>query len=82
VASADWIGWIDLKREAVNEVATRNIAAVIRDVDPDILVVVEAEDRPALQRFNQEVLRLDPDASWGSNSRCGRPSPRVGAPHT
>ncbi|HEY3492459.1 MAG TPA: hypothetical protein VGK43_05880 [Solirubrobacterales bacterium] len=43
----DWIGWLELKREGVNEQATRNTAAVIADMDPDLLAVVEAEDRPA-----------------------------------
>ncbi len=55
----DWIGWLELKREEVNEQATRNTAAVIADMDPDILGVVEAEDRPALVRFNENVLKLD-----------------------
>jgi endonuclease/exonuclease/phosphatase family metal-dependent hydrolase len=52
----DWIGWLELKREAVNEIATRNTARVIGDIDADVLVVVEAEDRPALQRFNSDVF--------------------------
>jgi endonuclease/exonuclease/phosphatase family metal-dependent hydrolase len=52
----DWIGWLELKREAVNEIATRNTARVISDISADVLVVVEAEDRPALQRFNNDVF--------------------------
>lgn len=55
----DWIGFLELKREEVDEQATRNTAAVIADMDPDILGVVEAEDRPALVRFNENVLKLD-----------------------
>ena len=55
----DWIGWLELKRKEVNEQATRNTAAVIADMDPDILAVVEAEDRPALVRFNEALLKLD-----------------------
>jgi endonuclease/exonuclease/phosphatase family metal-dependent hydrolase len=58
----DWIGWLELKREEVNEQATRNTAAVIADIDPDILAVVEAEDRPALVRFNENVLKLSQGA--------------------
>jgi endonuclease/exonuclease/phosphatase family metal-dependent hydrolase len=53
---AAWIGWIEPAREAVNEVGTRMSARVIRDVDADILAVVEAEDRPALVRFNEQLL--------------------------
>lgn len=52
----DWIGWLALKREAVNEDATRNTARVVADIAADVLAVVEAEDRPALQRFNEDVL--------------------------
>jgi endonuclease/exonuclease/phosphatase family metal-dependent hydrolase len=53
---ADWIGWVELKREEVNEVATRNTARVINDVNADILGVVEAESRPALVRFSDNVI--------------------------
>lgn len=54
----DWTGWLELKREEVDEQATRNTAAIIADMDPDMLAVVEAEDRPALVRFNENVLKL------------------------
>ena len=52
----DWIGWLALKTEAVNEIATRMTAQVIKDVNADILAVVEAEDRVALKRFNEQLL--------------------------
>lgn len=52
----DWIGWVDLTLEQVNEEATRNTARVIREVDADVLGVVEAESRPALVRFCNDVL--------------------------
>lgn len=52
----DWIGWLELKEESVNETAVRNTARVIADVKADILAVVEAEDRVALERFNRDVL--------------------------
>lgn len=53
----DWIGWLALKTEAVNETATQMTARVIKDVNADILAVVEAEDRIALTRFNEQLLR-------------------------
>lgn len=53
---ADWLGWLELKNEAVNEVSTCNTARVIREVNADILVVVEAEHRISLNRFNKQVL--------------------------
>lgn len=52
----DWIGWLELKREAVDEVATQNTARVLKEVDADIVVVVEAEHRTSLCRFNDQVL--------------------------
>jgi len=52
----DWIGWLELKREPVDEVATRNTARVIAGLGADVLAVVEAEDRTALVRFNRDVL--------------------------
>ncbi|WP_031335647.1 endonuclease/exonuclease/phosphatase family protein [Rhodopseudomonas sp. B29] len=52
----DWIGWVDLKVEEVNETATRNTARVITDLGADVLGVVEAESRPALVRFSKNVL--------------------------
>ncbi|HVO16349.1 MAG TPA: endonuclease/exonuclease/phosphatase family protein [Alphaproteobacteria bacterium] len=52
----DWIGWLELKREAVDEVATQNTGRVIKTIDADVLAVVEAESRTALCRFNDQVL--------------------------
>jgi endonuclease/exonuclease/phosphatase family metal-dependent hydrolase len=51
-----WIGWIELIVEPVDEVAIRMTARVVRDVHADILAVVEAENRPSLVRFNEEML--------------------------
>ena len=40
----DWIGWLELKKQEVNEIATQLTATVIKAVNADILAVVEAED--------------------------------------
>ena len=53
----DWIGWIDLVVEEVNEVATQNTARVIRELAADVLGIVEAENRPGLLRFSANVLK-------------------------
>jgi endonuclease/exonuclease/phosphatase family metal-dependent hydrolase len=53
----DWIGWLELKKEAVNEVATQMTAKVIKDINADILAVIEAEDRISLKRFNDQLLK-------------------------
>lgn len=52
----EWIGWIELATEPTNEIGTRMTARVIKDVNADIMGIVEAEDRPSLVRFNQELL--------------------------
>jgi endonuclease/exonuclease/phosphatase family metal-dependent hydrolase len=52
----DWVGWLDLKVEEVNETSTRMIAQVLRDVGAHVVGVVEAENRPSLKRFNDNVL--------------------------
>lgn len=53
---ADWIGWLELKAEPVNETASQNTARVLRDVNADIVAVVEAEHRISLARFNEQVI--------------------------
>lgn len=53
---ADWIGWVELANEPVDETATRMTARVIAELDADIMGIVEAEDRPSLVRFNVELL--------------------------
>ncbi len=53
---ADWLGWLDLKMEAVNETATRMTAKVIEDIDADVIGLVEAENRPSLLHFRDDVM--------------------------
>lgn len=53
----EWLGWVELKSEDVNDDATRNTGRVIAALQADILGVVEAENRPALERFNDQVLK-------------------------
>ena len=53
---SDWIGWVELKTEPVKEAATENTARVIRSRNPDIMGVVEAEDRTTLRLFNEKII--------------------------
>lgn len=53
---ADWVGWLELKTEIINEIATRNTAQVIRDIDPDVMGVIECESRNALLQFSSQLL--------------------------
>ena len=52
----DWIGWLELKTERVNAVATQNTARVIRDINADVLGTIEVDNRIAVLRFNDQVL--------------------------
>lgn len=54
---ADWIGWVELKKEAVDELAMRHTAMVIRDIGADVMGVVEAESRPTLRVFTDALLK-------------------------
>jgi endonuclease/exonuclease/phosphatase family metal-dependent hydrolase len=54
---ADWVGWFELRREDINWKATFNTGRVIQEIKPDILIVIEVENRPTLERFNDQVLR-------------------------
>lgn len=53
---ADWIGWLELVVEPVDEVAVQMTAKVIDTLAPDVLAVIEAEARPALVDFNTVML--------------------------
>ena len=53
---ADWVGWLEMQKDVINEIATRNTAQVIRDVNPDVLAVIECEGRQALKEFSHQLL--------------------------
>lgn len=52
-----WIGWIELKTAPVNQIAISTTAQVIRDVNADIMVVIEAENRIALKQYSDILLK-------------------------
>ena len=54
---ADWIGWVELVKAAIDAQAMAHTAMVMRDIGADILGVVEAENRPALDMFSAALLR-------------------------
>ncbi len=62
---SDWVGWLELKTQAVTELAVRHTAQVVHDLAADIVGVVEAESRIALQRFNVDLLRPISDRIYG-----------------
>ena len=54
---SDWVGWVDLTTEPVTAAAIANTARVIRDLNPHVLGVVEAENRVVLKHFTDAQLR-------------------------
>jgi endonuclease/exonuclease/phosphatase family metal-dependent hydrolase len=52
----DWVGWLELKTELINERSTRNSAQVVRDINPDVIAVIEAENRQALMQFSNKLM--------------------------
>lgn len=48
----EWIGWVELTKEPTDELATEHTAMVMRDIDADVLGVVEADNRTALELFS------------------------------
>ena len=53
---ADWIGWVELKKEPIKETAIQNTARVLKDLAADVQAVVEAESRVALKAFSDVLL--------------------------
>ncbi len=53
---SDWSGWVEMKTELVNETSTRNTAQVVRDVEADVLAIIECEGREALLQFSGKLL--------------------------
>lgn len=53
----DWLGWVELYKEETNEISVQNTARVIEAVNADILCVVEVDNRIALKRFNEYLLK-------------------------
>jgi endonuclease/exonuclease/phosphatase family metal-dependent hydrolase len=60
----DWTGWFELRRENVTWEATLNTGRVISEHRPDILLAVEVENRPTLQRFDEQVLGAKYDLEY------------------
>ncbi len=53
----DWIGWVELKTEPVDEIAMELTARVLFDAEADVIGVVEAENRVVLKNFQEMMSR-------------------------
>lgn len=54
---ADWSGSLELIEAPVDDEGMRNTARVISDLQADVLAVIEAENRPALVAFNDDIVK-------------------------
>src|SRR5713101_7584113 len=72
----DWIGWVELTTEEVDEFATRNTAQVVRDVKADVMTTIEVDNRVALNRRGTRVT-LSHRHHEEPRRRSGRRHPRV-----
>jgi len=52
----DWNGWIALQNVPIEPLAIENKARIIADINPDILILQEIEDRASLEEFNTILL--------------------------
>ncbi|MCG2459458.1 hypothetical protein K8352_01710 [Flavobacteriaceae bacterium F89] len=52
----DWNGWIALQTVPLDPVAVKNKARVIAELNTDILLLQEIEDRASLEEFNAQLL--------------------------
>jgi endonuclease/exonuclease/phosphatase family metal-dependent hydrolase len=52
----NWIGWVELAKSPTDDTGTRMTARVIKDVNADIIGIIEAEDRPSLVKLNNDLL--------------------------
>ncbi|MFD5798418.1 endonuclease/exonuclease/phosphatase family protein [Streptomyces diastatochromogenes] len=53
---AGWAGWAELGQDDLDLDVVRNTGRVVSEVDADILLTVEVEDRLTLERFNKQIL--------------------------
>ncbi|SDD91090.1 Endonuclease/Exonuclease/phosphatase family protein [Pricia antarctica] len=52
----DWNGWIALQTIPLDPMAVNNKAKVVAEVNPDIILLQEIEDRASLEEFNAQLL--------------------------
>lgn len=53
-----WNGWVKVNSKPIYEEATNNKARVISDINPDVIVLQEVEDRQSLVDFNKYYLSV------------------------
>jgi endonuclease/exonuclease/phosphatase family metal-dependent hydrolase len=78
---SDWIGWVELTTDRVDEIGLWHTARVLDDLAADVVGVIEAESRVALKRFADAALRVEPRApSPGSQQPSARQATQAQQP--
>lgn len=54
--STKWNGWMEVRTKPLNTICTENKARSIANVDPDVLILQEVEDRVSLLQFSEDWL--------------------------
>jgi endonuclease/exonuclease/phosphatase family metal-dependent hydrolase len=54
--ASEWVGDLKFASSKFNGVQVDNVARVIRDVNADIICLMEVESRPMLQKFHDSIL--------------------------
>ncbi len=62
---AEWVGWLELRMQLATEACVQNTARVVSEVNPDVIAVVEADNRPALKRFGDDFVPAAPGPGSG-----------------
>ncbi len=57
--AGDWLGWVEFIKDPVDDAAVLNTARVISDINADVICLIEVENRPALQKFHDDLLFKD-----------------------
>ncbi|MFA6570061.1 MAG: endonuclease/exonuclease/phosphatase family protein [Bacteroidota bacterium] len=54
---AEFLGWVELEKDPVDADAIQNTARVLAEVNADIQLLIEIEDRTTLQKFHDNILK-------------------------
>ncbi|MBI4513643.1 MAG: endonuclease/exonuclease/phosphatase family protein [Gemmatimonadetes bacterium] len=72
----DWVGWVELRRDEISSGAVVNTGRVIDAVGPQLLCMIEVDDRIALDRFNTLILDQEFGRSYEYNMLVDGNDPR------
>jgi endonuclease/exonuclease/phosphatase family metal-dependent hydrolase len=59
IGADEWFGWIEFVKSPAEDLAVKNLARVIADIDADIICLIEVENRTVLQKFHDNILNKE-----------------------